>query len=195
MTEPTDPTQPGEPKGPTEPAAEPAPAEPAAEPAPAEPSSPAIPSPDDDRVAVLAAYLRSNRGRFTDEALAVAARAAGYSEAEIAAARAVADPMTDIGPSPARRLNLGVVAAVAIAYVVVLYLLISTAASMSSDLSGTVGLVGLLGGVIAWALLRNERPSLARGIGIGVVLAVAIPIVAILVIIGICVATGTFPTS
>jgi hypothetical protein len=88
-----------------------------------------------------------------------------------------------------------VVVAVAIGYVVIPYLLISTTGSMSSDLSGTVALVGLLGGVIAWALLRNQRPSLARGIGCGVVLAIVIPVVVIVVIIGICVVSGTFPGS
>jgi hypothetical protein len=180
MTDPTGPTGPIEPTGPTEPA------------------SPAIPAPEDDRVAVLAAYLRSNQGKFTDQALDKAAREAGYSEAELAAARPLANPSwqgSGVMPPPTRDTHRGVVAAVAIAYVLVLYLLISTAASMSSDLSGTVGLVGLLAGIVAWALLRNERPSLAQGIGCGVVLAVVIPIVAIFVIIGICVVTGTFPSS
>ena len=158
---------------------------------PTDPTEPITPAPGDDRVAVLAAYLRSNRDRFTDEALATAARAAGYSEAEIAAARSVADPTTDVGPAPARTVNRGVVAAVAIGYVVALYLLTSGAAALSGDASGAVGLVGLLGGVIAWALLREERPSLAQGIGCGVVLAIAIPLVVILIILGICLVAGT----
>jgi hypothetical protein len=83
-----------------------------------------------------------------------------------------------------------VVAAVAIGYVVGLYFLVSTTASMSSNLSGSVGLVGLLGGVIAWFLVRDERPSLAQGIGCGVILAVMIPIIAFLVILGICLVAG-----
>jgi hypothetical protein len=158
---------------------------------PTGPTGPTVAAGDDDRIAVLAAYLRSNRGRFTDEALAGAARAAGYSESEIAAARSVADPTTDIGPAPARQVNRGVVAAVAIVYVLGLYLLISGAAALSGEASGAVGLVGLLGGVIAWALLREERPSLAQGIGCGVVLAIAIPLIVILVILGICLVAGT----
>jgi hypothetical protein len=173
MTDPTDPT---EPNVPTERIA---------------PTEPTAPAPGDDRVAVLAAYLRSNRGRFTDEALAGAARAAGYSDAEIAAARTVADPTTDIGPAPARNVNRAVVAAVAIGYVVVLYLLITGAGALASDVSGAIGLVALLGGVIAWALLREERPSLAQGIGCGVVLAIAIPLIVILVLLGICLVAGT----
>jgi hypothetical protein len=164
--------------------------------APGEPASPAIASPEDDRVAVLAAYLRSNQGRFTDEALARKATEAGYSPHEVAAARALAEGRSwATETSSPSRTNRGVVAAVAIGYVVILYLLISTTGSMSSDLSGTVALVGLLGGVIAWALLRNQRPSLARGIGCGVVLAIVIPVVVIVVIIGICVVSGTFPGS
>ena len=64
---------------------------------------------------------------------------------------------------------------------------------MSSDLSGTMGLVGLLIGIVGWALLRNREPSIAQGLGCGVVLAVAIPIVAVLVILGICIVAGSFP--
>jgi hypothetical protein len=181
MTDPTDPT---EPAGPTEPA------------------SPAIPAPEDDRVAVLAAYLRTNHGRFTDEALARAARDAGYSEAEIRDAAAIAVPGSQaVGiPSGAGgRLNSWVAAAAAIANRNGLYgaiWLVGAArilTSSASDLSGAVALAGLLAGVVAWALLRNDRPSLARGIGCGVVLAIAIPIVTVLVIIGICIATGSSP--
>lgn len=156
------------------------------------PAGPTIPAPEDDRVAVLAAYLRSNRGRFTDEALAGAARDAGYSEAEIEAARTVADPSTDVGPAaPIRRVHRGVVAVVAILYVVALYGAISIASSIAIDLNGWAGGAGLLGGVIAWALLRDERPSLAQGIGCGVVLAVVIPLIIILVILGICLVAGS----
>ena len=160
---------------------------------PSEPPTPTSPPPGDDRVAVLAAYLRANEGRFTDEALARAARDAGYSEAEIAAAHALAGPSWQAPEAPypqTRRTDRRVVAAVAIGYVVGLYFLVSTTASMSSNLSGSAGLVGLLGGVIAWFLLRDERPSLAQGIGCGVILAVTIPIVAILVILGICLVAG-----
>ena len=66
-------------------------------------------------------------------------------------------------------------AGVAIAYVVALYLAIFALASMSSDVSGTVGLVGLLLGIVGWALLRNREPAIAQGLGCGVVLAVTIP--------------------
>ena len=160
---------------------------------PSDPPTPTSPPAGDDRVAVLAAYLRGNEGRFTDEALARAAMDAGYSDAEIAAARALAGASwqaPEARSATTRRTDRRVVAAVAIAYVVGLYFLVSTTASMSSNLSGSVGLVGLLGGVIAWFLLRDERPSLAQGIGCGVVLAVMIPIVAFLVILGICLVAG-----
>ena len=159
------------------------------------PASPATPTPEDDRVAVLAAYLRSNQGRFTEEALAQKAQEAGYTPGEISAARSLAEDLgTDRPTTPHSQTNRGVVAAVAIAYVVALYVLISGTAAMSSDVSGTVGLAGLIAGVIGWALLRNDRPSLAQGLGCGVVLAVTIPIVVIIVIIGICVVAGTYPS-
>jgi hypothetical protein len=179
VTEPTDPTTQSESTG------------------PAEPASPAIPSPDDDRIAVLAAYLRTNEGKFTDEALGRAARSAGYSDVELAAARGLAGPSWQAsarttGEGPKK--NNVVVAAVAIGYVIVLYVAISTSASASSDLSGTVGLVGLILGVVGWAVLRNQEASIAQGLGCGVVLAVTIPIVVIAVILGICIVTGSFPT-
>jgi hypothetical protein len=159
------------------------------------PTSPATPGVEDDRVAVLAAYLRSNRGKFTEDALGRKAQEAGYTAAEVRAAWSLAaDRGTDRPTTDRSRTNRGVVAAVAIAYVVALYLLISGTAAMSSDVSGTVGLIGLIAGVIGWALLRNDRPSLAQGLGCGVVLAVTIPIVVIVVIIGICVVAGTYPS-
>jgi hypothetical protein len=160
---------------------------------PPAPSSPS--SPGDDRVAVLAAHLRANHGRYTDEALRASALAAGYTDAELREARAIALGTGWAGQAPSSRprVDRRVVATVAIGYVVILYALISTTAASSTDLSGTVALAGLLGGVIAWAVLRNERPSLAQGIGCGVILAVVIPIVAIVVIIGICVVAGSYP--
>jgi hypothetical protein len=174
MTDPTDPTEPTKPTEPTTPA------------------GPTIAAAGDDRVAVLAVYFRSNRGRFTDDALAGEARAAGYSDAEIAAARSVADPTTDIGPAvPARRVDRGVVAAVAILYVIALYGAAAIGDSVVQSLSGVGVGVGLLGGVIAWALLREERPSLAQGIGCGVVLAVMIPLIILLVVLGICLVAGS----
>jgi len=190
VSEPTDPTTRSESTGPSEPGG--------AEPAAAEPASPAIPAPDDDRVAVLAAYLRTNEGKFTDEALARAARAAGYSDAELVAARGLAGPSWQAPDNAARegpRKSNAVVAAVAIGYVIVLYVAISTSASASSDLSGAVGLVGLLLGVVGWAVLRNQEPSIAQGLGCGVVLAVSIPIVVILVILGICIVSGSLPVN
>jgi hypothetical protein len=183
MTDPTGPTGPTRPTDPTE-ASSPT--------SPTSPTTPTIAAEGDDRVAVLAAYLRSNSGRFTDEALAGAARAGGYSDAEIAAARMVADPTTDAGPpETTRRVNRGVVAAVAILYVIALYGAIAIAGSFAIDLNGIAGGAGLLGGIVAWALLRDVRPSLAQGIGCGVLLAVALPVIVLLVILGICLVAGT----
>lgn len=159
------------------------------------PPKPIATQPGDDRVAVLAAYLRSHAGRYTREALARAATAAGYSDAEVTAAQAIADstwqgPTHGIRP----RYHLGVVTSAAIAYVVLLYAAISTSASRSSDVSGTVAIGGLVLGVVAWALLRRDHPSLARGIGCGVIAAIVIPIVTVLVIVGICIVSGTYPS-
>jgi hypothetical protein len=148
----------------------------------------------DDRIAALAAYVRSNAGTYTDEALRLAAIEAGYSDAEFTAAHAIGTstwqgPISGIRP----RYHLGVVTGTAIAYVLALYFAISTTASISSDVSGTVAVGGLLLGALGWALLRNDRPSLARGIGCGVIAAVVIPIVTVLLILGICIVSGSYP--
>jgi hypothetical protein len=150
----------------------------------------------DDRVAVLAAYIRSDGGRHTDEALRRAVSEAGYTDAEFVAAQALASPTwqtPDAGSGP--KYSRAVVIGVATAYVLILYVAIAIAAGTSGDASGTVAIGGLLLGVVVWAFLRNERPSLARGFGCGVVMAIVIPIVAVLVILGICIATGSYPTA
>ena len=155
------------------------------------PADPRPASPDDDRVAVLAAYLRANLGRYTDEALRQTVAQSGYTDAEFTAARALAldAGAVDRGPGGSRP-NVGVATLIAIAYVVALYWLISTAAARSSDLAGTLALGGLVAGVVAWAVLRGRYPSVAQGIGCGVILAVAIPVVVVLVLLGICVVMG-----
>jgi hypothetical protein len=161
----------------------------------AEPTPPSLTPTGDDRVAVLAAYLRSHAGRYTGEALARAATAAGYSDAEVTAAQAIADSTWQGATHGIRpKFHLGVVTSAAIAYVVVLYAAISTSASRSSDVSGTVAIGGLVLGVVTWALLRRDHPSLARGIGCGVIAAIVIPIVTVLVIVGICIVSGTYPS-
>jgi len=151
---------------------------------------PVVPSVAEDRVGVLAAYVRTNRDRFTDEALRASARKAGYTDVEIDAAWQSATSRT---PMPSeRRTNAGVVLAVAIGYVVVLYgggaLLGSLGAG---DIAAAAGLALVIVGVAGWAMLRETRPSLASGLGWGVLLAVGLPLIIVLGILGICLVAGT----
>jgi hypothetical protein len=150
---------------------------------------PVIPSVETDRVGILAAYVRSNRDRFTEDALRRAAQEAGYDASEIDAAFKAAVATAAI-PSDAPRRSTPLVIAVAIGYLVVVYLGLAAVASNWSD-----GLIWVLAAVllvsaIAWIALRDDRPSLSAGIGWGLILSLAAPFVIVLAVLGICVVTG-----
>jgi hypothetical protein len=152
---------------------------------------PVVPAVAEDRVGVLAAYIRTNRDRYTDDALRAAARKAGYSEAEIAAAWTSAASRT---PMPTeRRTNAGVVVGVAIGFAAALY---GGGALLGSigvgDIAAGAGLLLIVGGIAGWALLRESRPSVASGLGWGVLLAVGLPLIIVLGILGICIVFGVF---
>lgn len=154
---------------------------------------PDVPAVTEDRVGVLAAYVRTNLDRFTDEALRASARKAGYSEPEIEAAwKAAADRSAQ---STERQINVGVVIAVALAYVVLLYGGASVVASLGvGDIAAYLGIGIVIAGIAGWALLRDSRPSLASGLGWGVLLAVGLPLIIVLGILGICIVAGTTGT-
>ena len=69
--------------------------------------TPNVPAVEEDRIGVLAAYVRTNRDRFTDDALRDAARSAGYTDAEVAAAWSAAGNPSKSIPTE-RRTNVGV---------------------------------------------------------------------------------------
>lgn len=161
------------------------------EPAPGLADATAPHEPDVLRIARLSAYFRANRDRFTSEALKRAAATAGYSAAEIEAA------WSEIGWGSAevaagRPANVGVTAGATIAFLVGVYVVTALLGSnyATSGLAIPVFLLAMLGGIVAWALLRESNPALARGIGCGVVLAVAVPVVLFLVLLGLCLAMG-----
>jgi hypothetical protein len=157
----------------------------------AEERGPVVPAVAQDRVGVLAAYVRTNRDRFTDEALRASARKAGYSDAEIDAAWKSAASRT---PMPSeRRTNAGVVLLVAIVYVVALYGAGTLLGAIGvGDIAAAGGILLVIGGIAGWALLKESRPSLASGLGWGVLLAVGLPLVIVLGILGICIVFGAF---
>jgi hypothetical protein len=151
------------------------------------------PGPGDDRIAGLAEYFGENRDRFTSEALKRSAADAGYEPAEIERAWsriAWGDPERAIGRS---RTQPGVTALVTIVYVLGTWFG-AIGLSFKATTAGLAApglLVALVGGVLVWAALREQSPSVARGIGIGVVLAIMLPVVFVLVLLGICLATGS----
>ena len=161
------------------------------EPQPAEGREPVVPTVAEDRVGVLAAYVRTNRDRYTEEALQASARKSGYTDAEIDTAWKSAASRTAI-PSE-RRTNTGSVVAVAIGFVVALYgggVLLGAAGA--GDIAAAAALGLIIVGIAGWALLKDTRPSLSSGLGWGVLLAVGIPLVVVLGILGICIVIGVF---
>ena len=155
--------------------------------------TPNVPAVEEDRVGVLAAYVRTNRDRFTDEALREAARAAGYTDAEIAAAWSAAGNPSKSIPTE-RPTNVGVVIAVAVGYAAGLYGVSALLGSMGvGDIAAAIGIGLVLAGIVGWVVLRDSRPSLAAGLGWGVLLAVGLPIVIVLGLLGICLVASSVP--
>lgn len=154
---------------------------------------PTVPAVEEDRIGVLAAYVRTNRDRFTDEALRDAARTAGYTDAEITAAWSAAGNPTKSIPTE-RRTNGGVVIAIAVGYAAGLYGVSALLGSMSvGDIAAAIGIGLVLAGIVGWVVLRDSRPSLAAGLGWGVLLAVGLPIVIVLGLLGICLVASSVP--
>ena len=154
---------------------------------------PTVPSVEEDRIGVLAAYVRTNRDRFTDEALREAAGTAGYTDVEIAAAWSAAGNPSKSIPTE-RRTNVGVVIAIAVAYAAGLYAIGALLGSMGvGDVAAAIGIGLVLAGIVGWVVLRDSRPSLAAGLGWGVLLAVGLPIVIVLGLLGICLVASSVP--
>lgn len=154
---------------------------------------PTVPAVEEDRVGVLAAYVQTNRDRFTDEALREAAQTAGYTDAEIAAAwSASSDPRKAIPTE--RRAHTGAVIAIAVGFAILVYGSAGLLGSVGvGDIAAFTGIGLLLAGLVGWVLLRDSRPTLAAGLGWGVLLAVGLPLIVILGILGICLVGASIP--
>ena len=144
----------------------------------------------EDRTARLAAYFREHSGRYTAEALRKAAREAGYEDAEIESAWPAVMWTT---PSGSRgRSNMIVVIAIATLYVLGLYATITILGGVGGgSAAGPVALGITIAALVGWARFRDERPSLAAGLGCGVLASILIPVVIFLVILGICLVSGS----
>jgi hypothetical protein len=156
---------------------------------------PTVPAVEEDRVGVLAAYVGTNRDRFTDGALRDAAREAGYTDTEITAAWAAAGNPAKSIPTE-RRTNVGVVLAVAVGYTAAIYGAGALLVSMGvGDFAAVIGLGLVVAGIVGWVVLRDSKPSLAAGLGWGVLLAVGLPIVIVLGLLGICLVASSVPVA
>jgi hypothetical protein len=144
----------------------------------------------EDRTARLTAYFREHSGRYAAEALRKAAREAGYDDAEIESAWPTVI-WTTPSASPGRS-NPIVVIAIAILYVLGLYAAITVLGGVGIGSGTSLVALGItIAALIGWARFRDERPSLAAGLGCGVLASILIPVVVFLVILGICIVTGS----
>ncbi len=205
---PDDPTPAAPPTEPTPAAPPPVPS--AASPNPAEePPAPIAPleQPDDglaraQRISALQTYLSQYRDRYTAEALRRAALGVGYTAAEIdqasATAAAVGPDAPVVGwtppssaatkPGPAVLPTLGtIVASIAGLWGVATILGLLTG---NTNLYGFVYLIGIGLAVLGWVVLRQDHPSVARGLGCTVLLIFILPLAVFVAILGYCVVTG-----
>ena len=135
------------------------------------------------RIDALAAYFRTNRDAFTQEALRKTASEAGYEPRDIDAAWAVSAV-----PVSARGKGSLITVLGTIAYLVASYGLagVLLASAETTNLALPVLGLALVFGIFAWLMLRDSRPALASAFKYGVIIAVVAPVVISLVVIGLC---------
>jgi len=139
----------------------------------------------------LLAYLRENRGRFTDEALERSALDAGHTPAEFAAAKARLDSETAAAPVRARARTILVAAYLGTFLVLVAGMFLNPSArAYGGSVIGSVILAVTLG--VAWLItivwLRSQSRPSPSGAGLTVLL--SLPIVLLVLVAGSCLATG-----
>jgi putative effector of murein hydrolase LrgA (UPF0299 family) len=153
----------------------------------------AVPAPYPGQpVESLSRYLEVNRDRFTDEALARAARDAGYSDAAIDQARVGVQARSAAAPVRARA-RWAVLAAYFITYAVLVAGMF--ASEYARQYGGHVIGAGILGIVLLFALLlslRWVRSGAWKGgdAATGMAVLLSVPVVLLVVVAGLCVGTG-----
>jgi len=168
-----------------------------------EPPAPAAPAeqPDDglaraQRIRSLEAYLTRHRERYTLEALRRAAVEAGYTEAEFDQASA-GSPAVVGWPPPGRAASSGgpkVLPTIGtiVAFIAGLWALAIILGTLAGDgsLYGIVYIAAIGLAVLGGVVLRQDHPSVARGLGCAVLLTFILPIAVFVAILGYCVVTG-----
>jgi hypothetical protein len=140
----------------------------------------------------LARYLEGNRDRFTDEALARAARDAGYSDAAID--QAMARIRARAAAAPVRtRAARAVLGAYLLTYAVLVAGMFASeySRSYSGHVIGAVILAALLG----FALLISRWWLRGRAVKAGdaatdMAVLLSVPLVLLVVVAGLCISTG-----
>jgi hypothetical protein len=130
----------------------------------------------------LETYFAANRGRFTDDALTSAARAAGYADEDIASGLDAARARQVVSPVQARARTLTIRA-----YLAVFLLLVVAMAINSGSAAGVGSAVLLFTMLIGFGLSRLAIRRASADATLAVVL--ALPVLFLIVIAGACVAT------
>ena len=158
-----------------------------------DPQLPGAPQDGEARREALATYLRTNGDAYTPDALAGAARAAGYTETEIAAALAQAGRIAP-GTTPEQRARARrlVVVIYAVTYLVFGFLFLRPSPNNNYG-AGPIALIilavsmGLMLLLSFWSI-RRSSPRTTTASGIVTALLVG-PLILLVAVSGLCVAT------
>jgi hypothetical protein len=158
-----------------------------------DPQLPAAPQDGEARMDALVNYLRTNGDAYTPDALAGAARAAGFTEAEIEAALAKAGRIAPTaGPEHRSRARWLVVGIYGLTFLVFAFFFLKPTEYNNYGAGGiatfilavTMGLTLLLS---FWSIRRsNPRATTANGLVAGLLIG---PMILLIAVSGLCVAT------
>ena len=157
------------------------------------PDAPAPPADQAARLQALAAYLRANREIYTSDALARAARDAGYTQSDIDSAIDMAGVGTAsvAGPEQRARARTLVIAIYGITFLGYAAFVLSKPSALQYGWGIIAAILGVTLGVALLLSLRTIRRSSPRAATAGGAIAamMVLPIVFLLVVTGLCVAT------
>jgi hypothetical protein len=140
----------------------------------------------------LSRYLEVNRDRFTEEALARAARDAGYSDEAIDQARTQVRARAAAAPARARA-KWVVLAAYLITYAVLVAGMFASeyARRYGGHVIGAAILAFLLGFALILSIIWvRSGPGKDRDPATGMAVLLSVPIVLLVVVAGLCIGTG-----
>jgi hypothetical protein len=151
---------------------------------------PGAPSDSERRIVALVAYWHEHRETYTPDALARAARQAGYDDVEIAKAKAIVDEQAGVPAGPVRRrATLIVLLAYGLTYLFFgIGFLGPTSQSPYSPYAFMI-LTVVLGLALLISVILLRRRPMAQNAGATVASFLVAPIVLLVIVAGLCVAT------